>query len=74
MIFVIYLERSLYLIIKENLRKETVMRNAYEEPRLDEMLVLSESIMTGSAEEEPEVPFDNEQNDNETFIDKFFGN
>ena len=50
------------------------MRNAYEEPRLDEMLVLSESIMTGSAEEEPEVPFDNEQNDNETFIDKFFGN
>lgn len=58
-------------MVKENLytfekihRKETVMKKVYEKPAAEEMLVLSENVMTASGEE-----VDEETNDNERLID-----
>ena len=52
---------------------ETVMKKTYEKPEAEEMLVLSEGIMAGSGEEDLPQMLDNEQNDNNTFVYRFFG-
>ena len=43
------------------------MKRAYEQPLCEEMLILSEAVMTDSGEE-PEEIVDNEQNDNTVSI------
>lgn len=50
-------------------RKETVMKKVYEKPNAEEMLILSESVMTASGEEDTEEEIvDNELNDNTVSI------
>ena len=49
------------------------MKKTYEKPEAEEMLVLSEGIMAGSGEEDLPQMLDNEQNDNNTFVYRFFG-
>ena len=57
----LYSNRKIY-------RKETVMKKVYEQPLCEEMLILSEAVMTDSGEEPEEEIVDNEQNDNTVSI------
>ena len=57
----LYSNRKIY-------RKGTDMKRVYEAPFCEEMLILTESVMTDSGEEPEEEIVDNEQNDNTVSI------